>query len=80
MSGHRLTPTHTGKNDGIEAEKGIGPAHPRAYGENTVNKKDGQTYYGSSPHIRGTHGALVRNLNRHRLTPAHTGNTPADKA
>ena len=57
-------------------------AHPRVCGENTIPRPGTVAYVGSSPRVRGKHGAVQREHRGRRLIPACAGKTrcPAPSA
>ena len=73
LAQRRLIPARAGKTTGGRPPSGAPWAHPRVCGENFVRPADGSGGHGSSPRVRGKHGAL--RLHRDRLIPACAGKT-----
>ena len=71
----RLIPVHTGNTPRPLPKSSLTPAHPRAYGEYSVQEGFEGDGIGSSPCIRGIPTGGGGNTARPRLIPVHTGNT-----
>ena len=70
-----LIPAHAGKTVRQATRRSLGPAHPRACGENKIMKTINEAIYGSSPRMRGklTQPRFIVLIRR--LIPAHAGKT-----
>ena len=71
----RLIPAHAGKTDSGSARPRPRWAHPRACGENRAVRIHRVSEWGSSPRMRGKHGAHQYVIATHGLIPAHAGKT-----
>ena len=74
----RLIPARAGKTGWPSARPGASPAHPRAGGENILNRSPDRLVYGSSPRGRGKRRSRVVSVLAPRLIPARAGKTAAD--
>ena len=71
----RIIPAHAG-NSRTHARARSGPSdHPRACGELASRVVTGEINCGSSPRMRGTRRPDAVHLRRHRIIPAHAGNS-----
>ena len=74
---HGLIPARAGKTAAVDLFTVVGPAHPRACGENNSHVSSFLASQGSSPRVRGKQGRVDEHRHRRRLIPARAGKTPA---
>ena len=71
----RIIPAHAG-NTKSQNQRGDGQTdHPRSCGEHESDRSGSPEQAGSSPLMRGTHGAGAGEAGARRIIPAHAGNT-----
>ena len=73
--GRRITPAHAGKTRTVEVQIVHEADHPRACGENTIEKAEFTAPSGSPPRMRGKLSILINKIKLIRITPAHAGKT-----
>ena len=74
--GHaRIIPAHAGQTTGSHARRFRSPDHPRACGANNVASALETVVSGSSPRMRGKPTTAAPLPRRHRIIPAHAGQT-----
>ena len=71
----RLIPARAGKTSTAITVRMMGPAHPRAGGENTPASGAVEYTWGSSPRGRGKHAYSTPTIFPQRLIPARAGKT-----
>ena len=75
----RIIPAHAGNSTTHRVDHRLATDHPRACGELPAIATERATEFGSSPRMRGTHGAVVLHRKIGRIIPAHAGNSrPGD--
>ena len=74
----RFIPAHAGNTGAITVYQGSGAVHPRTCGEHRFTANTTATFFGSSPHMRGTRHTIRDTVRDYRFIPAHAGNTRAD--
>ena len=75
LSERRITPAHAGKTHDQAKKVTTLTHHPRACGENPVNKVFPLLINGSPPRMRGKHATRKIEHWVRRITPAHAGKT-----
>ena len=71
----RITPAHAGKTSTAESNRSLWADHPRACGENILQKHRLRMVHGSPPRMRGKQSQKVALYKGIRITPAHAGKT-----
>ena len=71
----RIIPAHAGQTISNRAMANDHTDHPRACGANPVDTRASSPSPGSSPRMRGKPGARFWQSVRHRIIPAHAGQT-----
>ena len=71
----RITPAHAGKTSGVMLNGFVKSDHPRACGENALNKARNKPAHGSPPRMRGKPLRWNGRKTLRRITPAHAGKT-----
>ena len=72
---HRFIPAHAGNTPAYHLPIDMRPVHPRACGEHEFDPEPDQSYFGSSPRMRGTPTPAISVPPGRRFIPAHAGNT-----
>ena len=72
----RFIPACAGNTAALRNGRGLHPVHPRVCGEHRISPSCPATSRGSSPRVRGTHGARMGPPPWRRFIPACAGNTP----
>ena len=75
-----IIPAHAGNTYYKTRKNYLLRDHPRTCGEHSQNPNPAQRMTGSSPHMRGTHAALMFDADCAGIIPAHAGNTSHDKS
>ena len=73
----RIIPAHAGNSFRGASRWSRSTDHPRACGELTDSADLSIVLFGSSPRMRGTRSQRFNHLPRHRIIPAHAGNSRA---
>ena len=73
----RITPAHAGKTFRSAGMPLRAADHPRACGENTIEKAEFTAPSGSPPRMRGKRDPALEGFSLRRITPAHAGKTTA---
>ena len=71
----RIIPAHAGNSPRPHSTAATMSDHPRACGELFASTMNGFCFAGSSPRMRGTPDQLGALRRRHRIIPAHAGNS-----
>ena len=71
----RFIPAHAGNSSRFPLRQKIRPVHPRARGEQLVERRVNARHPGSSPRTRGTERDDSRDKGGERFIPAHAGNS-----
>ena len=72
-----IIPACAGSTDWQTTRLAFARDHPRMCGEHTITLTNGDKQQGSSPHVRGAHGALHGLASCHGIIPACAGSTQA---
>ena len=75
-----IIPAHAGNTPSTSSDARYSGDHPRACGEHTRFVVKSKVATGSSPRMRGTHGAYCACRDFRGIIPAHAGNTKALRA
>ena len=70
-----LIPTYAGNTKGANSAGVLTRAHPHVCGEHAIEVVAAVFTWGSSPRMRGTHVARLRNVRVAGLIPTYAGNT-----
>ena len=70
----RFIPARAGNMHSDQRDTGLHPVHPRTCGEHCLTANSSHTFFGSSPHVRGTSVPLEAIVKRGRFIPARAGN------
>ena len=71
----RFIPAHAGNSRRRLPSRQTRPVHPRTRGEQDMSTEVIHAVSGSSPHTRGTVGAVLQLEAERRFIPAHAGNS-----